>query len=233
MVILDKRYYYADNITARKLYGKIGFSANYIKKDGIPMNKDNSSNSLVIILHEIYGINDHINFFSDLMIKEGFDVLCPNLIDRESFSYDQEDKAYHYFMNEIGFTRALNEVLNIVNLNREKYEHIFIIGFSIGATIAWMSSEYGVDGIIGFYGSRIRNYVEIEPSCATLLFFARHEKSFNVLDLEEKLRNKKNTSLEIIEAEHGFMNPFYNTYNFKEYEECIKKCRTFLNQIEV
>ncbi|MDZ7543973.1 hypothetical protein GNF83_22995, partial [Clostridium perfringens] len=126
----------------------------------------------------------------------------------ESFSYDQEDKAYHYFMNEIGFTRALNEVINIVNLNREKYDHIFIIGFSIGATIAWMSSEYGVDGIIGFYGSRIRNHVEIEPSCTTLLFFARHEKSFCVLDLEEKLRTKQNTSVEIIEAEHGFMNPY-------------------------
>ncbi|MCL6603738.1 MAG: dienelactone hydrolase family protein [Paenibacillus sp.] len=196
------------------------------------MNKENSRKSLVIILHEIYGINDHINFFSDMMIKEGFDVLSPNLIDREPFSYAQEDKAYHYFINEIGFTRALNEVLKIVNLNREKYKHIFIIGFSIGATIAWMSSEYGVDGIIGFYGSRIRNYVEIEPNCATLLFFAMHEKSFNILELEEKLRSKKNTFIEIIEAEHGFMNPYYNTYNFNEYVECIMKCKDFLKQIE-
>lgn len=196
------------------------------------MNQDKSRRSLVIILHEIYGINNHINAFSDRMIKEGFDVLSPNLIGRESFSYDQEEQAYHYFIQEIGFTRALNEVLTIVERNREKYEHIFIIGFSIGATVAWMSSEHGVDGVVGFYGSRIRNYAEIEPSCATLLFFAKHEKSFQVLDVEEKLKTKKNALLEIIDAEHGFMNPYHHTFNYNEYVECMKKCTDFLKQIE-
>lgn len=196
------------------------------------MNKEILRKSLVIILHEIYGINDHINFYSEKMIEEGFDVLSPNLIDRESFSYDQEDEAYHYFIQEIGFTRSVDEVSKIVNLNRQKYERIFIIGFSIGATIAWMSSVYEVDGIVGFYGSRIRNYVEIQPNCPTLLFFARHEKSCNVIDLAKELSIKKNTYLEIIEAEHGFMNPYYNAYNSKEYVECMKKCTGFLKQID-
>lgn len=202
------------------------------KKAGNPMNTNNSKKSLVIILHEIYGINDHINFFSDVMFKEGFDVLSPNLLHRESYPYDQEDKAYHYFMNQIGFNKSLDKVRRIVNLNREKYNQIFIVGFSIGATIAWMSSEYEVDGIIGYYGSRIRDYVEIEPRCPTLLFFSRHEKSFNILDLERKIKTKKKIAVEIIEAEHGFMNPFYKTYNSKEYTECIKNSIDFLRQIE-
>ncbi|MDQ0112425.1 dienelactone hydrolase family protein [Paenibacillus harenae] len=188
--------------------------------------------SLVIILHEIYGVNDHINFFSDIMNKEGFEVLCPNLLHREPFSYDQEDTAYHYFMNKIGFNKSLEEVLHTVNLNRKKYDFIYIIGFSIGATIAWMSSEYEVDGIIGFYGSRVRDYVEIEPRCPALLIFPRHEKSFNVLELEEKLMTKKNNTVEIIEAEHGFMNPFYKAYNSSKYTKCIKKSIDFLSQIE-
>lgn len=34
----------------------------------------------------------------------------PNLIGREAFSYDQEDQAYHYFMNEIGFAGAHRHV---------------------------------------------------------------------------------------------------------------------------
>lgn len=193
---------------------------------------NNSSKALVIILHEIYGINDHINFFSDVIIKEGFDVLSPNLLQRESYSYDQEDKAYHYFMNEVGFDKSLDKVIQIINFNREKYDQIFIIGFSIGATLAWMSSEYGVDGIIGYYGSRIRNYIEIEPQCPTLLYFPRYEKSFNVLDLERHLKSKKKTAVEIVEAEHGFMNPFYKTYNLEEYTKCIKNSIDFLRQIE-
>ncbi|AIQ65421.1 hypothetical protein PSTEL_22205 [Paenibacillus stellifer] len=193
---------------------------------------NNSSKALVIILHEIYGINDHINFFSDVIIKEGFDVLSPNLLQKESYSYDQEDKAYHYFMNEVGFDKSLDKVIQIINFNREKYDQIFIIGFSVGATIAWLSSEYGVDGIIGYYGSRIRNYIEIEPRCPTLLYFPRYEKSFNVLDLKRHLKSKKKTTVEIVEAEHGFMNPFYKTYNLEEYTKCIKYSIDFLRQIE-
>ncbi|WP_223070553.1 dienelactone hydrolase family protein [Paenibacillus caui] len=195
------------------------------------MNIDSSSTSLVIILHEIYGINDHIKFFRDVMIKEGFDVLTPNLLHKESFSYEQEDKAYHYFMNEIGFHKSLHEVKQIVKVNREKYDQIYIIGFSVGATIAWMSSEDEIDGIIGYYGSRIRNHVEIEPRCPTLLFFSKNEKSFNVLDLEKKLKTKKKTIIEIIEAEHGFMNPFYKTYKSKEYRDCIEISIDFLKRI--
>nr|WP_256224164.1 dienelactone hydrolase family protein [Paenibacillus sp. 1_12] len=132
----------------------------------------------------------------------------------------------------MGFDKSLHEVKQIVNVNREKYDQIYIIGFSIGATIAWMSSEYDVDGVIGYYGSRIRNHVEIEPRCPTLLFFSRNEKSFNVLDLEIKLKTKNKTVLEIIEAEHGFMNPFYKTYKSKEYRDCILISFEFLKQIE-
>ncbi|MCR8630132.1 dienelactone hydrolase family protein [Paenibacillus radicis (ex Xue et al. 2023)] len=196
------------------------------------MNTESSRNSLVIILHEIYGVNDHINFFSHEIINEGFDVLTPNLLHRESFPYDQEEKAYQYFTNEIGFNKSLLDVKQLVKVNREKYDKIYIIGFSIGATIAWMSSEYEVDGIIGFYGSRIRNHVDIEPSCPNLLFFSKNEKSFNVLDLERKLKSKNKTVLNIIEAEHGFMNPFYKSYKPKEYRDCMENSIDFLNRIE-
>ncbi|MFD0698034.1 dienelactone hydrolase family protein [Paenibacillus sp. GCM10027628] len=188
--------------------------------------------SLVIILHEIYGINNHINYFCDLMMNEGFDVFSPNLLHRESFPYDQEDKAYSYFMMEIGFNKSIDDVKQIVRVNKDKYDRVYIIGFSIGATLAWMSSELEIDGIIGFYGSRIRDYVEIEPRCPTLLFFSSNEKSVNVLDLERKLKEKKEATVEIVESEHGFMNPFYKTHDLQKYRECLEKSIDFLRRIE-
>lgn len=192
-----------------------------------------SSTALVIILHEIYGVNDHIHFFSEMLIKEGFDVLIPNLIHRESFSYEQEELAYQYFMNEIGFEKSLREVEEIVKTNKAEYDQIFVIGFSIGATIAWMCSEYNINGVIGYYGSRIRNHKEIEPRCPTLLFFADRERSFNVMDLDMDLKKKKNTLIKIIEAEHGFMNPFYKTYDSKEFTNCVEISIEFLEQMQI
>jgi len=188
--------------------------------------------SLIIILHEIYGLNDHIKSFSEVISNEGFDVISPNLLNREPFPYDQEDKAYNYFMNEVGFDKAFDEVMKIVNGSKTKYGQIFIIGFSIGATIAWMCSRSKVDGIVGFYGSRIRNYVEIEPQCPTLLFFPIYEKSFNVTVLQKQLESKERVDVHIVEAEHGFMNPYYRTYQSDEYSACLKKCADFIREIE-
>ncbi|BFH64787.1 dienelactone hydrolase family protein [Paenibacillus azoreducens] len=196
------------------------------------MNKRFSPQSLVIILHEIYGINDHIRFFSDELTKEGFDVIAPNLLDRGAFPYEEEEQAYQYFVNEIGFDQSLHKVKQIVEEQRKKYNRIYIIGFSIGATTAWRSSECGVDGVIGYYGSRIRNYSEVEPECPTLLFFSQHEKSFNVMDLAEKLETKKMTDIEIVEAEHGFMNPFHKAYKPEEYKKCMEASLHFLGKIQ-
>jgi dienelactone hydrolase len=192
-----------------------------------------SMKDLAIILHEIYGINDHIHYYKNVLTSKGFEVICPHLLGRESFPYEREEEAYHYFMNEVGFPKAMDEVKRLIHENREKYERIFIIGFSAGATIAWACSESKseVDGIVGYYGSRIRNYMDTEPACPTLLFFPAHEKSFDVLDLERKLQTKKNTAVEIIEAEHGFMNPYYTTYNPIESTKCIKKSIHFLRDI--
>lgn len=180
------------------------------------------------MLHEIYGVNDHIHFFSEILINEGFDVLVPNLIHRDSFSYDHEDLAYQYFMNEIGFEKSVREVEKIIKINKAEYDQVFIIGFSIGATIAWMCSEYDINGVIGYYGSRIRDYKEIVPRRPALLFFPTKEKSFNVTDLEIDLNKKKNTLIKIIEAEHGFMNPFYRTYDSKECNNCVEISLEFL-----
>ncbi len=55
-----------------------------------------------------------------------------------------------------------------------------ILGFGAEATVAWLCSEEEcVDGIVGYYGSRIRNYAELAPRCPALLFF--HKKSHHLM----------------------------------------------------
>ncbi|WP_018757225.1 dienelactone hydrolase family protein [Paenibacillus terrigena] len=194
------------------------------------MNTNARKNALVIILHEIYGVNDHTYYYRDMLVQEGYDVLTPDLLHGQAFTYDQDEQAYHFFVNEIGFDQTAAEVKQMVLANRERYDRIFLMGFSVGATLAWMNSEIGVDGIIGFYGSRIRNHLYIVPECPALLFFANHEKSFDVLALAERLQGKSNTTIEVIEGEHGFMNPFHPAYKSDESMTCIAVTKEFLHK---
>ncbi|QDA26457.1 dienelactone hydrolase family protein [Paenibacillus polymyxa] len=175
---------------------------------------DKKSDTLIVVLHEIYGINQHIQNYCSLLSDEGYDVICPNLIGKETpFDYSQEEAAYAHFMKNIGFEHASYHIENLLLSIRARYKKVFIVGFSIGATIAWLCSKGKyVDGIVGYYGSRIRNYLEITPHCPALLFFPQEEISFNVDELISALDNH-NIRVHKFSGQHGFSDPYSPRYH--------------------
>ncbi|MTD31935.1 dienelactone hydrolase family protein [Planomicrobium sp. YIM 101495] len=132
----------------------------------------------VILLHEIYGINQHITGYAKLFFQEGFDVYVPDLSGRsEPFSYEEEELAYENFMSNVGFSKAAKQVEQLIQEISPQYEEVRIVGFSVGATIAWLcSANPSVQKVIGFYGSRIRQYVDIVPTGDVFLIYSEHEK---------------------------------------------------------
>ncbi|QKE75855.1 dienelactone hydrolase [Arthrobacter citreus] len=187
----------------------------------------------MIIIHEIYGINNHIRGIGDNLKKLGFTVLCPNLLGKiESFCYKEENKAYQYFVNEIGFENAADQVVTLAKELRTRCSNLYILGFSVGATIAWLCSknEELFDGVIGFYGSRIRDYLELSPKCETLLFFPMKEKSFDPETVIKKLKTKVLTEIIKVEGGHGFTNQSTPYYDQDASDFCFQKMHDFIRK---
>jgi dienelactone hydrolase len=181
------------------------------------LNYIHHADTIIIVLHEIYGVNQHIIDICEEFSKCGMDVIAPNLLkDKESFRYDQEAIAYQHFMNNIGFERAFTQVKEVLRDVGSKYQNIYVLGYSVGATLAWLCSETGLcDLVIGFYGSRIRDYLAIEPQCPALLFFPAEEKSFDVEDLISHLNGFDAIQIEKLSGKHGFADPFSRNYHKK------------------
>lgn len=195
------------------------------------MQIDNGSNTLIIVLHEIYGINLHMKSFCHSLSGLGYDVICPNLLIRETpFEYSEDKVAYQHFMEKVGFIAASEVIKSIVIRSKDKYENIYMIGFSIGATIAWLCSEEDhLNGIVGYYGSRIRDYLEINPKCPTMLFFPEQEQSFNVAELLPKL-NKVGISTQQFKGKHGFSDPYSFTYHEESASDAFSKLTDFIKR---
>jgi dienelactone hydrolase len=158
-----------------------------------------------IVLHEIYGVNDHIKGICRQLESLGFDVICPNLIERDlPFSYKEGKSAYQHFTGNIGFEKASEQVINLIVELKKTYKQVVMVGFSIGATIAWIcSTEVMIDGVVGFYGSRIRDYLNIQPKCPVLLFYPEKEVSFSVDELMNQLK-RENVEVYQLAGRHGF-----------------------------
>jgi len=188
------------------------------------------NNSVIIVLHEIYGINQHIKMVCEKFSMAGYDIICPNLIDlNQPFNYNLQDEAYQHFINKIGFDLASKQVNQLIVQARKQYKYVFLLGYSIGATIAWLcSSEDNMcDGIIGYYGSRIRDYMNITPKCPVLLIFPSEEKSFEVKELVISLK-KWNIDVHILRGKHGFSDPFSKNYCTPSFEEAEILVDSFL-----
>ncbi len=187
----------------------------------------------IILIHEIYGINDHMKSTINHFERVGFDVYCPNLLNTAiSFDYLSEKKAYKYFMDQVGFDRALQQVITMAReLKVQKfYENIFVLGFSVGATVAWLCSNYGqlISGVIGFYGSRIRDYLDLTPKCKSLLFFPTIEKSFDPKEIIEVLTKKDNIQAISIKGKHGFTDQNSNYFDSAARDFCFNMTCDFI-----
>lgn len=182
-----------------------------------------NSNRCMILLHEIYGINQHMQYYAKLLFKQNFDVYIPKLINiEEPFPYEEEERAYHHFIENKGFENAYNQVTALIDDLSKKYKEVHIIGFSVGATVAWLCSNHeNVHRIVGLYGSRIRQYLDIIPMSDTVLIYGEHEQSFEPKDLKHKLSKYTNVLVKIVEGEHGFADPYSTKYNKNSSESIL------------
>lgn len=193
---------------------------------------ENNANQLIIVLHEIYGINAHITGVCEAFAAEGFDVICPNLLNRDKpFSYIEEEKAYRNFMDHVGFNDAFKQVKMILRDVKDKYAKIYIVGFSVGATVAWLCTEENVDGVVGYYGSRIRDFRDVSPQCPVLLFFPEEEESFNVDVLILSLDGPY-TDIRLCQGEHGFTNPYTPNYDATLVDRTMQRTLDFLRKLK-
>jgi len=191
----------------------------------------NESDTAVVVLHEIYGLNQHIQEVCIKLSGKKMDVFAPNMLEDETvYNYDQGNIAYDNFVNCVGFERAFNQINNFICSIRNKYKRIFVIGFSIGATIAWLCSKEPelCSGVVGFYGSRIRDYHEITPKCPVLLIFPTQEESFNVSGLLKLLNTKENVYVKQLYGRHGFADPLSPNYNRRSSYQAYKSMFLFI-----
>lgn len=189
----------------------------------------------LIVVHEIYGVNEYIQDIIAKFSSPHIDVFCPNLLKRNTpFYYEEEQQAYSHFMQNIGFQHGKEQIEEIITTLSKEYTCIGLIGFSIGATIAWLCSQNPkVDFIIGCYGSRIRDYSQIIPTCPTFLIFPETEVSCSVSSLIATLQSQDNSLLYIKQfpGDHGFLDPYTTKYNDKSTKQTYKMIDAFLLNI--
>jgi len=196
----------------------------------------------VVLIQEIFGVNDHINNIAENFAKEGFVTWVPDLFyrieDNVKLSYGSEDiKKGKNLKDELGWELPTMDIIScIANL---KVEHnVATVGFCYGGTLSWnvACSAYGLDASVCFYGSQITNFLTKEPKCPTQVHLGQKDSSINT-EAQNKIidfSKQSQTNIEVFNyenADHGFFCDQRDSYHKESADLSYIRTLEFLKKI--
>lgn len=190
----------------------------------------------LMLLHEIFGLTDHIKAVADRLAMEGFVVLAPDLFTRESGWTEVSDMAtLDARFADIPDRRILQDLREsysyLLGIHQVKFDQSGALGFSMGGTYALMHAAQNkqVKACVSFYGRL--NYKDAAPNrpqspmevnrtvaCTPLLILGDQDAAVTPAEAEayQTRMVQLGKACEVIVypgAGHGFFNDTRPAYN--------------------
>jgi carboxymethylenebutenolidase len=219
--------------------------------------KENNSTG-VILIHEVWGLNQNIRSLTDRLAAEGYLVLAPDLISQTGITEkidqsilaevtnpatrDEAQKKMRAIMSPIRseeFGKEIVERLKICfNYLKQEYdvEKIAVMGFCFGGTYSYSLAvnEPDLAAALPFYGHAPEKDEELEKiSCPIMAFYGEKDtalvQDLPRLQMSMKKFNKDFRFKVYPNTGHAFMNNTNpTTYNKEAADDAWKEALQFL-----
>ncbi len=137
----------------------------------------------LVVVQEIFGVNDHVQAVTDDWASEGFLAIAPAMFDRiepgVKVGYDKAGWAKAMSMvPKINMDKSVLDVDAAIQwLRGETDGNVGIVGYCYGGTMAWLAAaRLEVDAAVGYYGGSIADFVNEEPQCPVMLHFGGQDQ---------------------------------------------------------
>ncbi len=220
---------------------KVAFRSrrDHLQAEGYLYGRSRIGSKGVVLLHEWWGVDDHMRLTASKLSASGFVVLIADVFRGEVF---ETPKAARENISSIDYGKAALDVSAASKyLKRTGCAKVAVVGFGFGAVLALVSASLHVDAFDGV----APNCGVPKPEMADLRLiqcpvqghYAAKDKAVGIsspLDFHgmAELLWGAGVSLEmcIYDAEHAFTNASYPTYNKKATEEYFANLERFLNE---
>ena len=151
----------------------------------------------VVVIQEIFGINDFIKATADTLAQHGYLALAPDLFWRleadVALSYSDEDmaKAFDLFgrFDPEGAVVDIQGAIDALRAHTGSSGKVGCVGFCLGGLLAWLTAaRTDIDCSVSYYGVSIDSYLAdaAQVSTPTILHIAQ-EDGFVPADAQAKL----------------------------------------------
>ena len=186
----------------------------------------------VVLLQEIFGVNDSMRLAADDLAKEGYTVLVPDLFWRMEpginlgYAGDDRTTAFGYmqkfdFPKGVGDTKAALEFLKGHDACTGKAAYL---GFCLGGKLAVLgAAQGGADACVSYYGVKLQdNHAELKDLPCPFQMHVGDKDEHVPMDvvngLQDLLADKAGADVYVYEgAAHGFYNKLRSDVFVEDY----------------
>jgi carboxymethylenebutenolidase len=177
------------------------------------------SGPALVLIQEIWGVNDHIRAVADAYALDGYVVLAPDVFWRQepgvNLKYDEKDtpKAYQFMQNLDGpnAVKDLQAAAQVLRQRADVTGKVAVVGYCMGGRLAYELAATGaVDTAVCYYGGGIQGRLEIAPSIQVPVLFHygaldKHIPPEAVAAVQKAFEGRSNAEFHVYEgADHGF-----------------------------
>ena len=186
-------------------------SADGFEFDAYYCEAERESRGGVIVVQEIFGVNDHIRDVTERFAAVGYSAIAPALYDRwhSNFNggYNADDMAVGRDLKAKA-NAELDKVMMDVEAASDRISgagKVGITGFCWGGFVAWMAAcRLNLQASAAYYGGGIIDFNDEELKCPTIAHFGRQDQSIPMDEVEAIRAGHPKAEIFVYEADHGF-----------------------------
>ncbi len=189
----------------------------------------------LVILQEIFGVNNHIKEVTDLFAKKGFLAIAPSLFDRVEknveLSYDENGVTKGRKLKDLCDKDALKDIEPAISVVSSAGK-VGVIGYCWGGSLSWRVAckELNVSASICYYGGDIPTLKNYEPKCEVLTHFGELDQGIPIDNVKLFKKTRPDVITYTYPADHGFNCDHRKQYNETSAKVALDRTLSFLEK---
>ena len=167
---------------------------------------------VVVVMQEIFGVNDHIRRDTDKFAGHGYAAVAPAVFDRVEagveLDYDEEGFAKgRSVVGELGWDGPLRDVRAAAQAAAGAADcagPVFGVGYCWGGTLAWLAATRLAIPSVGYYGGRTAGLAGEQPMAPVMLHFGAKDHAIPMTDVDRIRAAHPAVPVHVYDAGHGF-----------------------------
>jgi carboxymethylenebutenolidase len=163
----------------------------------------------LVVVQEIFGVNNHIRNVTERFAKEGYLAIAPAMFDRYQrdfeTGYGPDGMAEALaIVPKIDPAAALKDIA-AAHADVKAVGKVGVVGFCFGGTMAWLSAcRLNFDAASCYYGGQIARAMHDKPKCPAIMHFGSKDAHIPLTTVEEIRKAQPNVPVYVYDADHGF-----------------------------